>query len=104
MLLLGYFPEDILRLFIPVKALSIGKCLVKYDSLTIGISNKKVHVSEAKQVSDDCFPIPGTCDTKYKTIGTIGTKWNLQGRSIIVNGKYFRFDAKLYKRTSQHQY
>ena len=45
---------------------------------------------------------PGTYDTKYKTIGTMGAKWNMQGRSIIVNGKYFEFDAKLFYRTDQH--
>ena len=63
---------------------------------------KKVYVPEAKQVADDCSPGPGTYDTKYKTIGTMGAKWNMQGRSIIVNGKYFEFDAKLFYRTDQH--
>ena len=74
---------------------------------TFGISReyyKKVYVPEAKQVADDCSPGPGTYDTKYKTIGTMGAKWNMQGRSIIVNGKYSLFVAKLFNRTNQYQY
>ena len=47
---------------------------------SFGISReyyKKVYVPEAKQVADECSPGPGTYDSKYKTIGTMGAKWNM---------------------------
>lgn len=59
---------------------------------SFGISReyyKKVYVPDAKLEPDACTPGPGTYDTKYKTIGTMGAKWNMQGRSIIVNGKFY---------------
>ena len=73
---------------------------------TFGISReyyKKVYVPDSKQNPDDCSPGPGTYDDRYKTMGTTGQKWNMQGRSIIVNGKYhFLSIAKLFNRTDQH--
>lgn len=57
---------------------------------TFGISReyyKKVYIPEAKGTPDENTPGPGTYESKYKTIGTSGQKWNMQGRSIIVNGK-----------------
>lgn len=72
---------------------------------TFGISRefyRKVYVPEAKQMPDDCVPGPGTYDTKYLTIGSSGQKWNIQGRSIIVNGKYVCISYVC--RAYQHQY
>jgi hypothetical protein len=62
----------------------------KAGMYSFGISHeyyKKVYVPENKQTPDECTPGPGAYDSKYKTIGTDGQKWNMQGRSIIVNGK-----------------
>jgi hypothetical protein len=59
---------------------------------TFGVSRehfKKVYIPEAKITPDESNPGPGAYDMKYMTLGSSGKKWNMQGRSIVVNGKWY---------------